>query len=405
MSTYFIPTENFEALEKKLNSIKKKCDKYKCTFNFENHGEVFRDVEILIEGETKKVPVKFIEIEVEGIAKLNDWQFVGTLQKMEGQDNIVRTITDIEVPERYFHSGCVCEHCKSGRARKETYLVQNQVTGEFKQIGSTCLQAYTNGISAEWAAQLAQFFKDAEDSSSTSGWSGFSHTRFTELEAVLRYSVEIVKHFGYVKTTDDYGEYNPDCTRAKVSDYIWRLYWGKKDKYTEYIEEEMPATFNVDSDEVTQKVADIIEYFKNQDETSSYMRNLKIYANNQYVEFKDFGYIVSMVPTYNRYLEGVERKAAIDKQNQTEKVLSQYVGEVGQRIDVEVDSIVCVTTFESAYGLTHLYKILDTNGNVYVWYASNGVDVDAVKKLKGTVKGHDKYNGVKQTQLTRCKVC
>ena len=405
MSTYFIPEENFEALEKKLNSIKKKCDKYKCTFNFENHGEVFRDVEVLIDDEVKKVPVKFIEVEVEGVAKLNDWQFVGTLQKMEGQDNIVRTITDIEIPERYFHSGCVCEHCNSGRARKETYLVQNQITGEFKQIGSTCLQSYTNGISAEWAAQLAQAIKDAEDASYTGGWSGYSHTRYTELEVVLRYAVEIVKYFGYSKTTDDYGEYNPKSTRAKVFDYIWRLYWGRKDKATEYIELEMPEKFDVYSDEVTEKVAAIIDYFKNQEEESSYMRNLKIYANSQYVENKDFGYIVSMVPTYTKHLEGVARQAAKDKQAQAEKVLSQYVGNVGDRIDVEVDSIVCISSWENMYGITHLYKILDTVGNVYVWYASNGIDTDEVKKLKGTVKSHDKYNGVKQTTLTRCKVC
>ena len=49
---------------------------------------------------------------------------------------------------------------------------------------------------------------------------------------------------------------------------------------------------------------------------------------------------------------------------------------------------------------------VDENGNVYTWKTSGGIycdeSIDEVE-LKGTVKAHNEYRGVKQTELTRCK--
>lgn len=44
----------------------------------------------------------------------------------------------------------------------------------------------------------------------------------------------------------------------------------------------------------------------------------------------------------------------------------------------------------------------DAAGNVYIW--KTGKHIDGAQNVAGTVKGHTVYNGVKQTELTRCKV-
>jgi hypothetical protein len=50
---------------------------------------------------------------------------------------------------------------------------------------------------------------------------------------------------------------------------------------------------------------------------------------------------------------------------------------------------------------------VDDAGNHYVWFASAenlGRYRGRKLRLKGTVRGHGEFRGVKQTQLNRCKV-
>jgi hypothetical protein len=50
----------------------------------------------------------------------------------------------------------------------------------------------------------------------------------------------------------------------------------------------------------------------------------------------------------------------------------------------------------------------DQAGHVFKWFSSSRALGDEVTGkpvvIKGTVKGHELYNEVKQTMLTRCKV-
>ena len=62
-----------------------------------------------------------------------------------------------------------------------------------------------------------------------------------------------------------------------------------------------------------------------------------------------------------------------------------------------------LTSWEGMYGTTYLYKFTDDQGNVYIWYASRGIETHDGMTLKGTVKDHNERDGVKQTVLTRCK--
>ena len=78
-----------------------------------------------------------------------------------------------------------------------------------------------------------------------------------------------------------------------------------------------------------------------------------------------------------------------------------------------VVSIKLLTSWETQYGMTYLYKMVDENGNVFIWYASKRFgkfDPDGAwedfsqAKIKATIKDHTERDGVKQTVVTRCKV-
>ena len=84
------------------------------------------------------------------------------------------------------------------------------------------------------------------------------------------------------------------------------------------------------------------------------------------------------------------------------KISGEYVGNVGERITAEVKDVKLVTSWETVYGWTHLYKFTTIDNNVLVWYASKCID-ENLKKITGTIKDHSEYDGEKQTVLTRCK--
>ena len=84
---------------------------------------------------------------------------------------------------------------------------------------------------------------------------------------------------------------------------------------------------------------------------------------------------------------------------------SRWVGEIKERIDFEGE-VEFEMTRDGYYGVTHIIKIRSTEGNVFTWFASGWQNLakgDRVK-VRGTVKKHDEYKGVKQTVLSRCKV-
>ena len=105
---YEIFEGNLDRLEKKLARIEKKCKKYGADFHYEVVGETYREVES--EGET--CTTRFVIVDVEGFAKINNWEFIATIDHTEN-GNIIRNIVEIEIPDRYRTSDGYCEHCNT----------------------------------------------------------------------------------------------------------------------------------------------------------------------------------------------------------------------------------------------------------------------------------------------------
>lgn len=104
---------------------------------------------------------------------------------------------------------------------------------------------------------------------------------------------------------------------------------------------------------------------------------------------------------FKRQTEKERAEREVRKQKEADS--SKYVGEIGKRISFQPTAIQCLTSWETMYGTTFLYKIIDTFGNVFTWKTSSSIS-ENVSSITGTVKNHSVYNGVKQTELTRCRV-
>lgn len=87
-----------------------------------------------------------------------------------------------------------------------------------------------------------------------------------------------------------------------------------------------------------------------------------------------------------------------------------FYGEVGQKIEIEV-TYRGSFTFETAFGYTTIYKFDTDDGAHLIWKTGGNLGGDSIQVLeddritiKATIKAHNEYRGVEQTELVRVKV-
>ena len=215
----------------------------------------------------------------------------------------------------------------------------------------------------------------------------------------MAYTSAVVKVYGYV------GAGNRNSTADNVKDF-YAIDHGYH--FFAETEEAIKTKMQEVSFEVTEddnKVADkIISFIENMEESNNYIHNLKVLCSNEMVKYSNINLLCSAIVCWNRELERIERNAKRAKEN-AELMNSEYMGNIGDRITFAIDSWKALTSWETEWGVTVLYRFIDTNGNVIIWKSSKYIDSEKeVTKLTGTIKEHKEYNGVKQTVVNRCRV-
>lgn len=413
MPTFAIPEENISSLEQKLAVIQRKCAKYGCDFMYRRTGEhMVKRVET-VDGMKVSWQVKMIDVEVEGKAIAeNGWEIVGAIEKLDG-GNFITPFTDRPIPERYRNAEMICEHCQSKRARKSVVLMYNEEKDEWKQVGKSCMLDFTGKFNAEDAAFIAQFFKSISDyvDSYVHVSGSDPYANYWETKTVLCYAIECIKHWGYQK------EWTPtmDRTNTRIARCLFQQAQDTKIKSIM-----SDVKFDPMSTENVTLAETICSRLLALDAKDDYTTNLQVLLRTEAIQFEKFQFVASAVPYYNRLIQKEEADRVRKEQSK-----SQFVGEVGQRLTVDIASIELISTWENTYGYstttTCRYQITDVNGNVFMWDASgyllsvgcevfNDEEAHCWRKLGepsqlvGTVKKHDEFRGVKQTWLTRCRV-
>ena len=387
MTQFKIYEGNIDRLEQKITRIRNKCNRYGCDFYYARVGEEY--VEDVDENKNKFFK-KFILVEAEGTAKINGWEFVGTIEHLVGGHNIIRNTTNLEVPERYLTTECICEHCNSKRSRKDTYLVHNIETNEFKQVGSSCLCDFTGGLSAEMAASYLALFDELAEGEAP--YSTATITQYTDLHEIIAATIVAVDEFGYVKSDPFQGD---NQTKIRVRNYLNNTAKDRPQNFSELMEAAGPEADT------------IIDYYKNIEIEgyNDYLQNLKTFATAGVAAARDYGYVVSMVPSYRRDVERREITKKREEAHKLEAAHSEYYGEIGQKVKLHFNNCTLVTTSDSQFGTSYLYKFIDEAGRIFTWWTSNIVYKAATDiVVSGTIKAHTEFRDVKQTELTRCRV-
>ena len=347
---YAIYEDFFPEVEKKLNRIAKKCVKHGNDFIFRINGEEIREN---FNTETEQTEYyKFVLVEVEGTAKINNWECIAVLEA-HNSGNIIRRInTDIIVPERFQTSKNICEHCNSKRQRNNLYIIHNTDTDEWKQVGGSCLKLYTNGLNMEYIVAFLDGITTLEENN---GIFASGKKVYHSVKDVLAYAVEVIAKTGYFNAQSSLptkclvnfcvnypivraiDAINEELAFGKYDVRFWSGDFHKKDTY--------------------ETVEKIMEYYKNLEDSSEFIHNVQVMLHEGYVRPQNIGFICYLPEGYAKHVQKEIEKA--------KRIESKYFGEVGKRYkDKVIQFVNLVTSWETQYGYTYIYKITLEDGTI-----------------------------------------
>ena len=421
---YMIPEENIENLEKKFVAAARKIRKInpelEPTITKSNHTIVLvrkielRPCDCRSESTVKKVPYEARRVELkipdEVVFAENNWAFGGSVEPsgVEGKNfvdvNLSGENLGFTVPTRYFSlNPCTCDYCKTNRQRNKTYLVVNRETGEWKQLGKECLKLFVTGIDVDAIATFESFIKEAEDAANPADEFFYNRRfKFVKIADALALACAVYRERGYLATRDSVGNPNDFSNKNIVQRKLAQQYGYDSDflnisnSVRNEIDEIAVKTDTAIAKEDTEVAIEMVKRFPDE----PYYNNLKVIVENEYIPLNKLGLLVSIPKAIDRYEE--EKKRQEEKERLATK--SNYIGSVGDKIEVDFVSGREAACCETQFGLLHIYEFKDASGNVIVWKSSSGKEIPESGKISGTVKAHEEYNGVKQTVILRAKI-
>ncbi len=315
------------------------------------------------------------------------WTFIATIQHTE-EGNIIRAVGNQKIPPQYRKVTNLCEHCNTNRFRKDTYILQNGA--EYKQVGRNCLADFF-GHDALMFAERAQYLCDIDSLDGLEddmGFGGGGGPRYDMLETYLSHVAQCVRMEGWMSRRRAREMVGCQATADLASSHLHPP-MDFKPMYT-HIEQESIA--------LAESAIEWASEIEGED-IADYLHNIRIIARRGVVEPRDMGLGASIVSAYQRHLNTLRMKELQARRAE----VATHVGMVGDRTRFKLH-VEQVITCEGAFGTSMLHIMSDDAGNVFKWFSSSTtLECNSDVLLKGTIKKHDEYKGVKQNMLSRCE--
>ena len=295
-----------------------------------------------------------------------------------------------------------CDHCETNRQRKTVYALESE-TGEFKTIGSTCVEDYI-GLDPNNLANLVKFyqfvsFQNIEES-------GELCAVLAGKGAIAYNTVDLVT--AAVAVVDEDGRY----ISAKQAEE--NMVFSTRDKMLQMIHDSLHKLQNAPEYEVARSRAHAaIEYAKTIPPENTFAINMAAAAQSPIAldtNKMTMGLLASLPTTYERALR-----------NTTDANASVHVGKKGEKIEAKPMQIQTAIQMDGDFGLKNMFVLKDENANVFKW-TSTGRDplvyaisetIQQLRKIasplkieiatSGSIKDHQTYQGVAQTVIQRVK--
>lgn len=390
--------------KKALDKMLKKAARYGCADVSAVFGAEY-EVETKVRDWNGKTVVKvasYVDITVSGEAPtVGNHEFLAHVE-LGSAGNIVDTVPGVEdIDHKFRESDGYCEHCNTSRNRRDVYVVKCLDTGQQLQVGRTCLRDFMGTDDPAKIVNRFKFYRELSGFGEDAGWGFGSYSWAASSTGLLGLAATCVRLFGWCSKGQACGG---DMTSTSV--YV-DLAAGERPRGKGVTEaKELWDRIHKEHNEADQIVAEATLNWVRNDwtDTSDYAHNLKtVLAADILVDPKRIGLVISAVAAYHRAIEKELRLTEAKAKNAD----SKHMGEVGERLKG------MVVTKESGrviggsqWGDTVLIKFRDEAGNVFCWFTGGGSGLQDGEQctLDGTVKQHNEFQGMLETQLTRCKV-
>jgi len=398
--TFSIPSWNVDKLNSEINRLNKRAAKIGTDpISIVTH-EIKRITDPTYDRDSSpfiKAPMISIHvIEIVGSApKIDGYTFIGTLDHHTVPGNvIVKSVPGASMPSHYHHADATCNHCNVNRYRLDTFVLRAD-SGETIQVGRQCLVDFLGHDADAIAGQLTAINKligNLGDPDSDYHGGGPLEMDFDAIN-VLTNTIAIINTFGWTSKAQASAN---DSARATADDVAFLMVPSLDPKVTR-AQSDFNARLKRDIDADTKLAQDAIAWVKEQSASNDYIHNLQVLAQAELIPVRMFGFWCSLASSYIRHL---------DKQKAAENAVpSSHVGVIKKRQEFIVN-VNRVKAIDGYYGQTDIWNMTDDSGNIIVWFASADTKLKVGGKFKviATVKKHDEFNGVKQTNVNRLKV-
>lgn len=320
-------------------------------------------------------------------------------------------------------ANCSCDKCHKKIGRNK-YLVFSKVGKEVETrddlvvLGTSCAKDYFPFSIESYFGYLESAFEELGSYDEFNGSFGGCSSHYHTLSAI---------YYATLACSDNLKCYEKEgVTKGNVLGWLNNL---KMDKYTHY-RDAYPMPSNPIPFE------DVISWVKDMYDTDEFVSDFHTNARSVFFKTLDDGTremrheihekymgiaVYAMFASKQNHDKMVAKKIAEEKRA-IENAKVEYYGAVGDKFELTLtfDKSFC---FEGAYGFTYIHLFHDDEGHQFKWSSSNGtykVEYDKTADfggieycefeighkylMKGTVKAHNEYKGVKQTVITRCKV-
>lgn len=399
-----IPEVNFAEFLEKLAKLNKRAAKLGVIGGWhEVVGQKERVTKDQTTGEIKS-RLQFFVVKVMGMAPhYAGWTLAASIEGVQTEDGveyIIKAVPGMEIPEMY-RTRYVCDHCNTIRRRSETHLVVNEA-GEYRQVGSSCIKDFLGGISPQTLASMAEMLHGVMavgEEAEGFGYGGYMRPEVTPV-TMMAYTAGVVDEEGWMSR----GKARMMEGATATADAVWRYLFPTSREAADPVFQAKLAKITPGDAQVAEAKAALewVRSFGERDKAlDDYEYNLWVACRAITCNGKLAGLVASAIPAYRRHTEReIKRQAGRAKMAD-----SKHVGTVGKREVFTNLQLMSDITWESQWGVTHLYKFMDSQGNVLCWKSSRNAELTrgAFYNIKGTVKTHGDYKGVKETNLTRCE--
>lgn len=330
-TVFYIPVDNFQKFEAKIAAISRRAVRF--------GGE---EITACVIGRATRQDPKGLDYDVYEVLLTADpprvagWTFVARLDHSNDTGNIIRKVPytvpledvpgfrsktpeereialqnaakRICVPVEYRTVAPNCQHCNVRRQRRDTFLLREDTTGRFMQVGSTCLVDFFDGQDPTKAAKMAEFLGYAVEVGR--GFEndlpdrGMIDRRFVVLSDYLAHAAFNVRKNGWVSGGEAYraekeGRTDVVSTRERADN--------------DYFDRKRPAALDpTDEDRATAEAA--LEWARTLKGVSDYEHAVLVIANAEMIEPRNTGIAASIVGVYvkNRARAEAEKKVAGD---------------------------------------------------------------------------------------------